>query len=163
MPRPTSAADPPRNVEYARTGSITRGRSVRSPCAVDVLIGERRVVAHLAVAKAQHELATLDRDRTGAVEGEADHRWIGTGSHDEVVLELALVAVVDDVDARIDVPVTDARIRRYAGLPAGRIAADERVHRAGERCRPSGACVERCADERRPEHRGCGRGSIGGP
>ena len=60
-----------------------------------------------------------------ALEGERDHLRIGPGRHHEVVLELARVAVVDDIDAGPDVAGADPGVRRDVPPPPRRVLADE--------------------------------------
>src|SRR3981081_1877143 len=58
-------------------------------------------------------------------------------SHDEVILQLPLVAVVDQVNAGINSFVLHLRVSRNVRPPLRRIVADEVVTRAGEFVRAS--------------------------
>src|ERR1044071_7596582 len=51
----------------------------------------------------------------------------------EVVFELALVAVVDEVDAVVDARVPDLRVVRHVRAPLRGVVADEVVALAGQR------------------------------
>ena len=56
-----------------------------------------------------------------------DRAGVGAGRDQEVVFQLALVPIIDNVDARIDAFVADACVLRNSGLPFGRVVAAEVV------------------------------------
>lgn len=58
--------------------------------------------------------------------------WIGAGADDEVVLQVAAVAVVNEVNAGIDVGVADAAIGGDVGDPGFGVGAEEVVDAAVE-------------------------------
>src|SRR2546426_7283636 len=68
-------------------------------------------------------------------------------AHDEVVLQLALVAVEDEVDPRVEVVVVHLGVGRYIGPPPGGIVADEVVGLAGELFLPHHAWFRVGAEE----------------
>ncbi len=73
-----------------------------------VLIDDGCVVAELTPGHRQHQVAVVvDAQRLYVGESQVDDRRISARSNDEVVLQLPLVAVVADVDARVDRPVPD--------------------------------------------------------
>src|SRR5262249_22984055 len=53
-----------------------------------------------------------------------DRTRIGARLEDKIVLQLVLIAVIDDVDARIDGAVPHARVARNIGAPVRLIAAE---------------------------------------
>ena len=56
-----------------------------------------------------------------------DPARVGAGLDYEVVFQLALVAVIDEVHARIDVDISHPGVVRHVGAPFLRIIADEVV------------------------------------
>ena len=114
-------ADPLRAFAHVAPGDIL-------PDAVDLLIDDGLVLAYVAAFRVQHEIAfSADLQFVRTFEVERDLLRVRTRCDDEVVFELALVAVVDEVDAGIDVLVTDLRVGRDIGAPLRRIFADEVV------------------------------------
>ena len=86
----------------------------------------------------QHELALgIDLHAIRALEVEHDALRIRAGCNDEVVFELALVAVVDEVDAGIDLAVVHLRVGRHVGPPLRRIVADEVIRSSGQFLEPA--------------------------
>src|SRR6266404_95516 len=63
----------------------------------------------------------LDAHLLGAFKVQAHARWIGAWSDGDVVLQLPLIAVVDDIDSRVDLAVLDARKAADAAPPLTRI------------------------------------------
>ena len=63
---------------------------------------------------------------------EADGFGIGVGGDYEVVFKLSLVAVVDEVDAAIDMAVADFGVCGDIGVPFGGVVAEEVVGYTGE-------------------------------
>ena len=68
---------------------------------------------------------------TRAREGQLDRAGISAGSDHEIVLQLSLVAVVDQVDAAVDALVLDLAVVGDVGVPLAGVVADEVVARAG--------------------------------
>ena len=117
----------------------------RVPCTVFVLVHDRRRLMQVAPLRCDRETAIgIDGDVSGAIDCERDVSRLRARRHDEVVFELALVPVIDDVDAGIDAGVLDFAIAVNASLPQPRIAADQMVRDARQRLQtaavgPSGA------------------------
>src|SRR4029077_10095779 len=68
-----------------------------------------------------------------AFEVQLDPIRVGTRGNFEVVLQLTLFAVVDEVDARINIGVANARVLRNVAVPLGRVTAHQVVAVAGKR------------------------------
>src|SRR5215472_9712822 len=89
-----------------------------------------------------HELRAGDADNQIAVRAELNPVraldaplntvWIGPGPKNEVVLELMMIAIIDEVDARIDISVFDSAKQAHPGVPCFRIAADEVIRFSGK-------------------------------
>ncbi len=98
------------------------------PDAVGFLVDHRPVLPHVSGGRMQHELALgIDLEIVRARKAKCDLIWIGARRDDEVVLELPLLAVVNEVDARVDTAVAHLRERRDVRAPMRRIVADEVV------------------------------------
>ena len=69
---------------------------------------------------------------------------------DEVELELALIAVVDDVDAGVDVAIFDLRVAADTRAPQARIVADQVVREAWQHTAAAALRAGRRAHE--PHH-----------
>ncbi len=97
------------------------------------MIDDGLVLAYVSAGSVQHE-ATFGvyLEFVRALETEHDLVRIRSGRENEVVLELALIAVVDEIDSGIDVLVADFAVGRHVPSPLRRIAADEVVRLAGE-------------------------------
>ena len=94
----------------------------------DLLVHDRRVLHQVAARSVDQQLPRVGhRERLGTLELEMDRRGIGVRVHYEVVLELLLIAVIDEVDAGQPLVILDARIVSDVVVPAGRIAANEVV------------------------------------
>ncbi len=107
----------------------------RPPLAAHQLIGHRLPLAEGAGGGAEEEIPVGGQLRAArAGEGEADLPWIGAGGDFEVVFEAAfLVAVVDGVDAGVDLLVADPGVLGDVVPPLLRVAPDEVIALAGER------------------------------
>lgn len=64
-----------------------------------------------------------------ALEGKSDDARIGARSNHKIVLQLPLVAVVQEIDAWIDTVICNLPIGRDIRSPLGRIVAKEIVNR----------------------------------
>ena len=81
----------------------------------------------------QHEVAvSVGVDTVHAVVGEFDAVGVGSGGDDEVVFELALVAVEDHVHAGVDFRAFQLRVLRDVGDPLLGVIADEVIADAGK-------------------------------
>ena len=80
------------------------------------------VLDEIAAVGGNHEVAVqVDAHASRTVERECDCVRRGAGRDDEVVLELLLVAVVDDIHAAVHPAVLDFSIAADAGDPAAPI------------------------------------------
>ena len=114
-------ADATRAFEHVATRNLPAG-------ALDLLVDDGLPLADHAGGRVQHEVALgIHLELVGSMEAEPDPLGIGARTDDEIVFELALVAVVDQVDPRVDVLVSHLRVRRDIGPPVRGIAADEVV------------------------------------
>src|ERR1035441_2442380 len=68
-----------------------------------------------------------------AVDAPGDAAGVGAGGDYKVVLQLALIAVEDEIDAGVDLGILDLPKSRYAAVPVLGIVADEVAHHAGLR------------------------------
>lgn len=110
--------------------------------AVDLLINDRLVLRNVAVCGAQHEITLRgEREIIDAVEAHLYHARIGAGCDHEVVLQLALTAVINHVDAGVDAGVFNACVMRYAGAPMFGVTTDEIVALAGQLVERNGARI----------------------
>src|SRR6267143_2069011 len=74
-----------------------------APHPINVLMDDGFVLTYGTAGRVHHELALgVYLQPLDAFEVEHDPLWVRSGCDDEVILELALVAVVDNVDAGID-------------------------------------------------------------
>ena len=90
------------------------------------LIDQRLLHPHVAQRGGQQEIPALgDPHVGGPVEHQLDVIWIGARRDDEIIFQLALVAVIDDIDSGVGLGEADTRIRRNLGVPLLRIVAEE--------------------------------------
>ena len=123
------------------------------PDAVDQLVNDGFVLAYVALCRMQHEVALrVDLEFLRAREAEHDLLRVRSGRDDEVVLELPLVAVIDEIDPAIDLAVMHLGIGRHIGAPSRRILADEVVRLAGEFVAPAHKWLARRTHEAHAEH-----------
>ena len=123
-------ADPLRAFQYVATFNLC-------PDAVHLLVDDGLMLAYGASRRVRHEFALgVDLQLVGALEAEHDFLRISSGGDDEVVFKLALVAVIDEVDPGIDVPVLDLGVGRDVGAPLRGIVADEVVRLSRELVEP---------------------------
>ncbi len=81
----------------------------------------------------QQRALAVCRDALRPLVGEHNLLGIGARVHDEVVFQLALIAVVGHVDARVDGVELDARRVGDMGAPALRVGAAQIMADTGER------------------------------
>src|SRR5205823_4965918 len=75
-----------------------------------------------------HEItAGVQPQAVRALDATYDPLRFTAGLDHEVVLELASCPVIDEVDPRIDIPISHLGVRGDGGTPQGRVAADEVV------------------------------------
>jgi hypothetical protein len=121
--------------------------------AVALLKDERLLQPDLAVLGENTQVSSWpDRDLTRAVERHPDARRVGAWCDDEVVLEGALVAVVLDVNARVNAVIADPAIRRHVALPAAGIGALEVVDPSGKRFKAFDDRTSLAANERHSQY-----------
>src|SRR5438309_7630981 len=126
------------------------------PDAVNLLVDDWHSLANGAPARVQHELAlSVDLQALPALEAEHDPFRVRPGCDDEVVLQLALVAVVDEIDTGIDRAVVDLGISRDVGPPLRRILADQIVCFSWQFFPPAHEGLGRGTDEAHAHHDWC--------
>jgi hypothetical protein len=97
------------------------------------LVDDRLSLTDFAGGRVQHQIALgIHFKAVGALEGEDDPVGVGARAHNEVVLQLTLVAVIDEIDAGVEVVVPHLGIRGHIGAPLGGVVADEVVGLAGQ-------------------------------
>ena len=74
--------------------------------------------------------------QAGALKLKADLLRIGSGGDDEGMLQVAAVAVVDEIDAAVDIAVVDAAVCGNVGNPLFRICASKARAAVGSSRRP---------------------------
>src|SRR5262249_35508525 len=113
----------------------------RPAYAADPLVRDRPWLPDVAGGRVHHERAlAVHLDVIGAVDAETDLVRIDAGCNDEVVLQAAGARVVHEVDAGVDIVVSDATVRRRADgrvdAAAGEVADDSRKQTASRHPRP---------------------------
>src|SRR5262249_61557453 len=84
--------------------------------AVDGLIGVRFPFEDRVAISCKDEVARrVERCLADAREGEPDFFWIGSRTDDEIVFEQLSIAVVDNIDPRINIGISNLLVSRYAG------------------------------------------------
>src|SRR5713226_7602755 len=86
----------------------------------------------LTLGTTQHQVAVFEAKFFRTFYSEPNLAWVRPRPKHEVVLEFALIAVVSQVHAGIDVGVTHPRILRNTAPPLRRIVAAEVVALAGQ-------------------------------
>src|SRR5688572_2238692 len=90
------------------------------------------------------------------LDAKGDEAWIGSRAYDEIVLKFLLVAVINEVNAGVDIAVVHAGVCGNIRPPLRGIIADEVVGLAGLLGLPGHARVGASAEEnhaqRRPRH-----------
>ena len=98
----------------------------------EFLIGDGTVLDERSGVRGDDQVALLVNLEGAAIEGEGDAVGVGSGCEDEVVLELPVVAVIDEIDAGIDGAGAEALVGGEGCDPAGLIVTDVVVGGAGE-------------------------------
>src|SRR5262245_9928075 len=90
-----------------------------------LLICHRGMPQYSATRNVHHEFAfTVNIKFPGATEIQNDHRRIRTGAHDKVVLQLALITMINEIDTGIHVLIADPSIEGNIDDPILWIATD---------------------------------------
>src|SRR5262249_53880383 len=127
------------------------------PNAVHFLVDEGLVFADVAPGGVQHQVATgVKVHRVGAREGKGDGTRVRARGYDEVVLQLLLVAVVDEVYSRIDLLVLDLGVGRHVRMPLGAVLAAQVVYLTGQFLPADHVRRGIAADDLHTHHRGFG-------
>ena len=104
-----------------------------------------------AVGSIQDRIALRVDAGARAIDPPGDAAGVGAGGDDKVVLQLALIAVEDQIHAGVDLGILDLAIRRNARAPVLRIVTDEVTHYAGLRGQPYRAGLGICPDQAHAE------------
>lgn len=72
-----------------------------------------------------------DADRRRPAHPQADQARVGAGLGHEVIFQLAVIVIEQQIDSRIDLPVTQAGVGRQIPYPVRRIVAQEVVQDSG--------------------------------
>ena len=124
------------------------------PDAVDFLVNDGLALADRAGGRTEDEVPLgIHLKAVGALDSQDDPVGVPARAHDHVILELAVVAVIDEVDARVKVVVSHLGIRGHLCAPLGGIVANEVVRLAGELLLSPHACLGVSADEAHAECR----------
>src|ERR1019366_5724696 len=103
---------------------------------------DRLMFDNLAASNADNQVAvSIESQPLGPSEAEFNLPGIGFRREHEVVLQLALVAVVNQVHPGIDLPILHSAKCRNIALPLGRIFADEVVALACEFIDSANLCI----------------------
>src|SRR5438046_1116642 len=87
---------------------------------VDVLVNEWFLFLNLNVSDLDNQVpSVVDVDLVGAGEGELNLTRVRARGGDEVVLELTVIAIVGQVDARVDIVVLHPTEPRNVPVPLG--------------------------------------------
>src|SRR5271165_1237197 len=96
------------------------------------LVNNRLAIAHVAAFQMSDQVATVVDARSKAAlpirsagEAQCNHIGIGTGSHDEVVLQLLLIPVENEIDTGINAGVTNFFEVRHVGPPLGGVVPNK--------------------------------------
>ena len=102
------------------------------PDAIHLLIDQRSTLPDDATGGVKNQITLIvDLDFVCSVDAEFDRRGISAGSHGEVIFQLALVAVVIKVHARIDLLVLHLAKVGNVSAPTSGVTADEIVTARG--------------------------------
>src|ERR1051325_3000270 len=94
--------------------------------AIHVLVDHGFPLPDLAATRVQHQLAlSIDFQLVGPFEVKGNDVRISAGVNDEVILELPLVAVINEVHSGIQVLVSDFGVGRNSSAPLAAILSDE--------------------------------------
>ena len=104
----------------------------RVPDAIHHLVGDGGVFDHVSARGVQDEVALgVKRFPRDAAKRQPDGAGARAGLDHEVVLELLLIAVVDQVDAAVDAVVGHLGVVGDVGVPLRGVVADEVIAHAG--------------------------------
>ena len=102
--------------------------------AIHVLVNRGLVPAHFAHRSLQAQAAVSSHGNAiDATNLETNLSGIGPGANRKVIFKLALLAVIDQVDSRVDGTILHVRECRHVAHPAAGIVAAEVVALAGQR------------------------------
>ena len=93
-----------------------------------ILINARNAMHHIPPRRMQQKIAVIiDANLVSALEVQPDITGIGTRLHHEIIFQQSRLAVIHQVDARIDVLVMHLAIGGDIATPSRGIVADEIV------------------------------------
>src|SRR5207245_11668865 len=116
---------------------IGRGKPVaagdRRATSSNILVDRGLALTNARAANLEGQFTiAVDPQPVGTLQAELDATGIGPRMDDEVVFQLALVAVVLQVNPGVHIAVRDPREGRHANLPVARILANQVIGLSGE-------------------------------
>ena len=103
------------------------------PPAACLLVKSGSAEAHLP----EHEITlSIQLKSASTLEAEANHPGVRARFNHKVVLQLSLIAVIDQIDARIDVLVPYLGVSGHVSAPSLGIVPDEIISRGGQSLEP---------------------------
>ena len=143
----------PQRKLHAVSGQPVAARN-RLPFAFDDLIYRGLAEAERRAIHGQRQAAVRGEPGMGAGEFQRNLPGIGSGRNHEIVFQLPLAAVIDEVDAMVNLLVTHLAVGAGAAGPLLRIAADEIIHFPGESLAAGNPGVRVRSGQLHPDHRG---------
>ena len=139
--RPDSKSDAVSTMQDVMSGN-------RPPDAIDPLIDVWFQESQLRLRDLKCQIAVRgDSESIEIPELDPELPRVGSWGNNKVVLQLTLIAVVDEVDPGIHTAVLHARKMRYAGPPPGRVVSHQVVAVSGLRIESLALSVRVAADE----------------
>jgi len=121
-----------------------------------LLVQDRRCIAVGDALRLYQQLSVpADTEAVYALVSEADIGGISAGTHDEFVFQLSAIRVIDQIDVRIQIEVSDAPEEPQVLAPLRRIASLVSAHHGLERVLALQATAGICTLEPEHERRAC--------
>src|SRR5690349_7915162 len=107
--------------------------------AIHILINTRLLKPYLALFRRKDEVSLrVEQQFFSASKTQRDGLRVRTGSYDEVIFQLVLVAVVSQIHAGIDIAILHPAKQWHVRTPFPRVVANEVVGLAGKLLKPLG-------------------------
>src|SRR6266480_294260 len=92
----------------------------------NILVHERLRLSDLTFIHRQNEIASpINAYPIHAFKGKIDYSWVHAWRNNEIILDLLLVAIVNQIHTGVDILILDFTVGRYIRMPFLRIIADE--------------------------------------